>query len=320
MGDVQSGGMGFDTRIDTFMGEICAILKIRCQDQDQAQEDLLQEGINMHSEKTTIRLAAVDMDGTLLHDDKSISDYTLDVLRRIVKKGVILVPASGRPIGGMKEAVLNNVDGIQYAICSNGAMLMDVPEEKSICETGIPTEKAVEAIAYLEQFPVAVYAHTDKGTFRAEGWEKTGLSEKYPYIRFSEGNVKDLGAFLRTSGVKVMKMGAHVLKDGLAQELLEKGSPIPGIVFLRTGDGIIELNSVDASKGNALCTLCKKLGISMENVLAIGDNENDISMLQAAGISVAMENAEDDVKQAAKFVAGHNEEDGAAHFLEEWVL
>lgn len=80
----------------------------------------------------------------------------------------------------------------------------------------------MEAIAYLEQFPVAVYAHTDKGTFRAEGWEKTGLSEKYPYIRFSEGNVKDLGAFLRTSGVKVMKMGAFVLKDGLAQELLEK--------------------------------------------------------------------------------------------------
>ena len=252
----------------------------------------------MHSEKTTIRLAAVDMDGTLLHDDKSISDYTLDVLRKIVKKGVILVPASGRPIGGMKEAVLNNVDGIQYAICSNGAMLMDVPEEKSICETGISTEKAVEAIAYLEQFPMAVYVHTDRGTFRAEGWEKTGLSEKYPYIRFSEGNVKDLGEFLRTSG----------------------GSPIPGIVFLRTGDGIIELNSIHASKGNALCTLCKKLGISMENVLAIGDNENDISMLQAAGISAAMENAEDDVKQAAKFVAGHNEEDGAAHFLEEWVL
>ena len=106
----------------------------------------------MHSENTTIRLVAVDMDGTLLHDDKSISDYTLDVLRKIVKKGVILVPASGRPIGGMKEAVLNNVDGIQYAICSNGAMLMDVLEEKSICETGISTEKAVEAIAYIRAY------------------------------------------------------------------------------------------------------------------------------------------------------------------------
>lgn len=123
------------------MGEICAILKIRCWDQDQAQKDLLQEEINMHSEKTTIRLAAVDMDGTLLHDDKSISDYTLDVLRRIVKKGVILVPASGRPIGGMKEAVLNNVDGIQYAICSNGAMLMDVPEEKASVKQGSPQKK-----------------------------------------------------------------------------------------------------------------------------------------------------------------------------------
>ena len=87
---------------------------------------------------------------------------------------MILVPASGRPIGGMKEAVLNNVDGIQYAICSNGAMLMDVPEEKSICETGISTEKAVEAIAYLEQFPVAVYAIQTK-VLPAEAGRKQGF-------------------------------------------------------------------------------------------------------------------------------------------------
>ena len=274
----------------------------------------------MHNKKPTIYLVAVDMDGTLLHNDKSISDYTINVLRKIVEKGILLVPASGRPLNGMKAAVLNNVKGIKYAICSNGAMLMDVQKEKSISETGIPIEKALEALTYLEQFPVAVYVHTDRGTFRAEGWEKTGLSEKYPYIRFSEGNVKNLGEFLRTSGVNVMKMGAYVLTDNLAQKLLEKGSPIPGIAFLRTGDGIIELNSTNASKGNALYILCEKLGIQLENVLAIGDNENDISMLQAAGISAAMENAEDDVKQAAKFVAGNNEEDGAAHFLEEWVL
>lgn len=274
----------------------------------------------MHNKKPTIYLVAVDMDGTLLHNDKSISDYTINVLRKIVEKGILLVPASGRPLNGMKAAVLNNVKGIKYAICSNGAMLMDVQKEKSINETGIPTEKALKALAYLEQFPVAVYVHTDKGTFRAEGWEKTGFSEKYPYIRFSEGNVKNLGEFLRTSGVNVMKMGAFVLTDELAPKLLEKGSPIPGIAFLRTGDGIIELNSTNASKGNALCILCEKLGIQLENVLAIGDNENDISMLQAAGISAAMGNAEDDVKQAAKFVAGNNEEDGAAHFLEEWVL
>ena len=274
----------------------------------------------MHNKKPTIYLVAVDMDGTLLHNDKSISDYKINVLRKIVEKGILLVPASGRPLNGMKAAVLNNVKGIKYAICSNGAMLMDVQKEKSISETGIPIEKALEALTYLEQFPVAVYVHTDRGTFRAEGWEKTGLSEKYPYIRFSEGNVKNLREFLRTSRVNVMKMGAYILTDNLAQKLLEKGSPIPGIAFLRSGDGIIELNSTNASKGNALCILCEKLGIQLENVLAIGDNENDISMLQAAGISAAMENAEDDVKQAAKFVAGNNEEDGAAHFLEEWVL
>ena len=217
--------MGFDTRIDTFKGEICAILKIRCQDQDQAQEDLLQEGINMHSEKTTIRLVAVDMDGTLLHDDKSISDYTLDVLRKIVKKGVILVPASGRPIGGMKEAVLNNVDGVQYAICSNGAVLMDVPEEKSICETGISTEKAVEAIAYLEQFPVAVYAHTDKGTFRAEGWEKTGLSEKYQVQR---RKCKRSGSVFKDQRSKSDENGCFCLKRWTGTGTSGKRKPYTG--------------------------------------------------------------------------------------------
>ena len=114
------------------------------------------------------------------------------------------MPASGRPLQGMKKAVLDQVDGIRYAICSNGAMLMDVPEETCICESGIPVEAAVKALAFLEQFPTAVYAHTDRGTFREVGWEKTGLSEKYPYIRFSEGNVENLREFLKTSGVKVL--------------------------------------------------------------------------------------------------------------------
>ena len=92
----------------------------------------------MHNKKPTIYLVAVDMDGTLLHNDKSISDYTINVLRKIVEKGILLVPASGRSLNGMKAAVLNNVKGIKYAICSNGAMLMDVQKEKSISETGIP--------------------------------------------------------------------------------------------------------------------------------------------------------------------------------------
>ncbi len=102
---------------------------------------------------------------------------------------MILVPASGRPSDGMKEAVLNNVDGIQYAICSNGAMLMDVQKEKSISETGIPTEKALKALAYLEQFPWLYMSIQTKVLSGQKAGRKQGF-EKYPYIRFSEGNVK----------------------------------------------------------------------------------------------------------------------------------
>ncbi|MBS6956638.1 MAG: HAD hydrolase family protein [Enterocloster asparagiformis] len=92
----------------------------------------------------------------------------------------------------------------------------------------------------------------------------------------------------------------------------------PVLLDLRTGECSIEINSVSASKGNALQPLCTRLDIPMSSVLAMGDNQNDIEMLRLAGVSVAMGSAQDDVKSAALHIAGTNEEDGAAAFPEEY--
>ena len=100
--------------------------------------------------------------------------------------------------------------------------------------------------------------------------------------------------------------------------MLREGSPLPSMKLMRTGECNIEINSVHASKGNALKSLCARLDIPMSSVLAIGDNQNDIEMLRFAGVSVAMGNAKEDVKSAARFVTGSNEEDGAAEFLERY--
>ena len=109
-----------------------------------------------------------------------------------------------------------------------------------------------------------------------------------------------------------------MLDDVLFQDLLKKGSPTPSLSFLQTGDGIIELNSIHASKGTGLTALCRQLSIPMEQTLAIGDSQNDLSMLRAAGVSVAMGNALEAVRSVTDYQTVTNEEDGAARFLERF--
>lgn len=265
-----------------------------------------------------ILLAALDLDGTLLHEDKSISDYTLKILQKAVEHGIILVPASGRALNGMRENILK-IKGIRYAICSNGASTVNIETGETIQETFISTERAVEMIEYLKQYPVSIYAHTDQGIFRERTIEKRILCEKFPYICFGGTYVENLAHYFTENKIKIFKLGILVLENWAEKEILEKGSPNSHILFFRTGDRIVEVNSSASSKGNALRFLCEKLEIPMEKVLAIGDNENDISMLELAGVAAAMGNAKEDVKSVACWVAATNEEDGAARFLEEWI-
>ena len=265
-----------------------------------------------------IRLAALDLDGTLLHEDKTISDHTLSVLKGLMDAGILVVPTTGRNLEGLKDNILR-IPGISYAVCSNGAQVFRLPDRKLLYEAPIPLEDAVAAIRHLQTFPTYLYVHTEKGTYRAGNWRNTTLKDRFPFIRFWENNVEDLPAFLWEKRLPVIKIGAFVLDDDIFRRLLEKGSPLPSISQFRTGPCNLELNAVRASKACGVGALCRHLDVSMSQVLAIGDNQNDISLLRMAGVSVAMGNSEEDVKAAARFVAGINEDDGAAEFLRRYL-
>lgn len=266
------------------------------------------------SKNPTIPLIALDLDGTLLHNDKQISEYTQSVLKKLSDLGHILVPTTGRNLSAIPEPVLR-ISGVRHAICSNGANLYEVPSRKLLHDTVIPAESVLELLEYLGQFPLFLYLHTSEGTIRSTGWRESGLAARFPFLNFEENNVPDLADYVMTHPVKVWKIGVFTLDAGTFTLLLENGSPCPAVSMLRTGDCNIELNSIYASKGNGLAALCDILHIPVTDVLAIGDNQNDISMLQLAGISVAMGNAEADVKAVADYIAKTNEEDGAAQFL-----
>lgn len=264
-----------------------------------------------------IRLAALDLDGTLLHGDKTISDHTLTVLRRLMAEGVLVVPTTGRNLEGLQDNILQ-IPGISYAVCSNGAQVFRLPERKLLYEAAISLEDAVAAIRYLQTFPTFLYVHTEEGIFRTGNWRDTDLKKRFPFVRFWENNVDDLPGFLSDKQLPVIKIGVFVLDDQIFQMFLQKGSPLASLSQFRTGPCNLELNAVRASKAKGIEALCRHLDMPISQVLAIGDNQNDIPLLRTAGVSVAMGNGEEDVKAAAKFVTGTNEEDGAAEFLRRY--
>ncbi len=267
----------------------------------------------MHNNKN-IRLAALDMDGTLLHDDKMISAYTFDVLNQLSQRGIILVPATGRQISGLRNNILR-LPSIRYAICSNGAHVTDLHAGRPLFEACIPTEEAIYTLEYLARFPVVSYVHTNRKPLRSHQWTME-LAKKFPHISFGENNIDNIPGYLRSArNLRIYKIGIFVLEDKSFRFLRSTPLPCPSIAAQCTGDGLIEYNSVNAGKGSALSALCHHLSIPVSQTLAIGDNENDTSMLRLAGVSAAMSSAPPEVRSCAQYDSGNNNQDGVAKFL-----
>lgn len=268
-------------------------------------------------EHREIRLVALDLDGTLLHEDKSLSDRTLNTLQQLADRGIRVVPATGRDPDGINGNILR-VNPVHHAVCSNGAVILDPGTGEVLHSCPILPESAREALDYFRDFSAFTYLHTDCGQVCSVSWEDSGLTGRYPNIRFESDVVPDLLAWVREKSASLLKIGVFPRDDEAFRALMAAGSPSPDLVLMRTGVCSVELNSINASKGRALKTLCRLLDIPMSSVLAIGDNQNDMEMLRFAGVSVAMGNAEDDVKAEAMYVTGTNDQDGAAAFLEKY--
>lgn len=261
-----------------------------------------------------IRLAALDMDGTLLRDNKTLSPYTLRVLHTLAERGVMLVPATGRTRAGLIENILT-VPSVSYAICTNGAYIEDLKRNQVLASWPLEREHAALAAEYLQHFPVYFYMHTRQGTFCHNSLDPDWLRQHFPFLNFPNAVFCNLADLLRCREIQPLKIGILAPDPDVFHQLMSHPLPVPGIRRMQTGPENIEINSENASKGAALEWLCRYLDIPLDRTLAVGDSENDLEMLRAAGISAAMENGMDEVKRNADFICPSNQEDGAARFL-----
>lgn len=275
-----------------------------------------------------IRIVALDLDGTLLDSQKRLSPRNRAALERAAARGVHIVPTTGRFFGMMPEAV-RDLPFVRYAITINGAQVYDRVRDEAIVREEIPLETALGVMELLDSHDVIYDCYRSNWGWMTESLQAKAADyatdEHYlRMVREFRRPVPDLKAHLRETAAEggVQKIMLFARRGGEESRTLgairdEMSARFPELRVTASTWNNLELNSAAAHKGNALRRFAEHLGLTLENCAAFGDGLNDLSMVKAAGLGVAMANAVPEVKAAAARVTLSNDEDGVAAVLED---
>ncbi|MCI5993993.1 MAG: Cof-type HAD-IIB family hydrolase [Clostridiales bacterium] len=272
-----------------------------------------------------IRLIALDLDGTLLNSDKQLTQQNAQALACAAARGIEIVPTTGRFFSGMPE-IIRSLPYLHYAITINGAAVYDVRQDADIARAEIPLPLAVEIMRYLDTLPVIYDCYMNNWGWmtRAMQLRADAFAPDEHYLRMIRNlrtPVDDLKSYLLETGRDVQKIQLFLTDPALRLTLLRQlGGQFEGLCVSSSVPNNIEINSTDANKGEALRKLAAHLGLDISQTMAIGDGLNDLSMLRAAGVGVAMENACPEAKQAADYVTGSCDESGVAAAIRRFCL
>lgn len=272
-----------------------------------------------------IRMIGLDMDGTLLTTEKELTEHTREVLREAIDRGVVVLPATGRPLAGIPEEVLK-FPGVRYAVASNGARIVDLKESRVLYEDLVPYETGRRVLEICSRYDSMLEIYYD-GVGYAEEEKLKHLDEYVPrlpmahYIASSRRPVADVRAMHEERKAPTDKVQALFrTTEECKKAWKEVEKEIPDIEITGALSNNIEVNAKGVNKGRGLMILGELLGIHREEIMAVGDGSNDIAMLREAGLGVAMENATEAVKAAADVVTLSNDQEGAAAAIEKYIL
>lgn len=263
------------------------------------------------------QLIAVDMDGTLLKEDKTISDRTKKAIRGAIDKGVKVVLASGRPIEGLNRYLeeLDLISPNDYVMSFNGSVIQNT-ETKQIISKNILTGKDLKKLYRLsKEIGVNIHAFTKKGCVTPSMNEYTQVEGRINGIEVYEIDYETISE--DEDVIKVM----FIDPEPILEEAIKRipASFYEEYTIVRSAPFFLEFLNKASSKGTGIKALGDYLGIPKENIICIGDAGNDIDMIEFAGLGVAMGNAFEEVKKVADYITLTNEEEGVAHVIEKFI-
>ncbi len=262
-----------------------------------------------------IKCIAMDLDDTLLRDDLTISKENREAIDQARSKGIEIVLASGRMVKSM-QPFAEKLGLTGALIAYNGAVVGEIETEKIIHSWSVSLDLARQVIIKVKEkgFHLNLYLNDTLYVEQMNPWVEyyMKIAGVTPQI------IGDFLTFLQQDPHKLLAMGereaVNPLKIALETELGEN------LDFVKSKPEFVEVLGKDISKGRALKTLAGAWGFTREEVMAIGDAPNDLSMITWAGTGVAVGNAWETVKQAADFVVGTNQENGVAEAIRQVVM
>ena len=270
-----------------------------------------------------IRLIAMDLDGTTLQRDRcSFSPRLLAALEKAHNKGIAIAPVTGRQFGLLPPVLGQEYGWKDLAILCNGGQIRKLNTGEMLHGLEIDPAALGDLLTLAEKYDLPVEFSVDSTLYLTQrSWEQQlpwpGLAFHRDTILAQHGRIVE--SLKPMCCERIEKVNLLCIPPELRQPVAEELKSV-AVSAVWASSSSMEITHPDATKGQGLQRLCKLLEIPMESVMALGDSGNDITMLQQAGLGVAMGNAPDFVKQAADVCALPYDEDGAAIAIEEYAL
>ena len=265
------------------------------------------------------KLIALDMDGTLLNSDKVISAENKDAIARARAAGVKVVLASGRPLEGMQSKLdeLNISGEDDFVLFYNGSMVQNV-STKEVIHSEISHGKAAKAIAELAH-ELGGYVHAFSkvhGLITPENNEYTGIEARINGLEITEfdfSQLEDDHEIIKTMIVAEPNKLTEIIGK-LPEQFKSQFTIVQSAPFF------LEFLNPKSNKGVGIEAIANHLGIQSDEVICMGDAENDHHMLEYAGLGIAMENAMKETKQIANYITASNDDHGVAKAIDKFIF
>lgn len=276
-----------------------------------------------------MRIVISDLDGTLLSSKKQLDPLAAEALDELARRGIEFVPASGRPLAGLPDELLDH-PSVHYAVCGNGALIYRINGRKASGELDAellhsePMSRSSllalwdlmhERFVLFDVFCDGV-AYGERS--RYEHVNEFGIDPAFVPTLVRSRTLTELEIPQLIEGFDEVQRLTVFWRDRADRDALVAAvEASPELVWVNSLPTNVEVSSVRATKGLALQFICKRMGVDVSESVAFGDGNNDIPMLEVAGDGVAVANADDEVKAAANHVCGDNDAPGVALYLRE---
>ncbi|QGU96101.1 sugar-phosphatase [Clostridium bovifaecis] len=264
------------------------------------------------------KLIALDMDGTLLDKNNTISRENSLSIKRAKEKGVKIVLATGRTLKGIKTYLkeLDIMDNDNYCVTCNGSIVINSGTEEILTKMLLSYKDLLYLYDLSKRLGIYIHALTTSKCITPVYNEYTEIESKMNNVPIEVVDFNDINGSLEI--IKVLFVGTE-------EKLSSAINNLPKEVYakytvVRSYPYFLEFMNSEVNKGAGVESLAKKLSIKSNEVICVGDAENDLHMIKYAGLGVAMGNAFPNVKKAADYITYTNNENGVAHVINKFIL